>query len=307
LMLTVAVGAAAVNQWNEGVTLLFLFSFAGALEHYAMERTQREIKSLFRDTPKVATLLDEHGHETEIAVEKLRAGMRLLVKPGSQFPVDAEIAKGETAADESNLTGEATPVTKRVGDAVLSGTINLWGAVEVAVTRPASESALQKIIRLIQDAQHLKAPAQRFTDKFSAIYTYVVIGLSFAMFFVWWLGFRLPAFQNPGTPDLTAFYRTMTLLVVSSPCALVLSIPSAVLAAIAWGARRGILFRGGAAVEKLAEIKAVAMDKTGTLTTGELHVDRVESFPPGREAEIARLAYSLEKLSTHPLARAISR
>lgn len=176
LMLAVAAGAAAVGQWNEGVILLFLFSFAGALEHYAMERTQREIRSLFRDAPKVATLLDERGGEREIPVEQLRTGMRLLVKPGSQFPVDAEVAKGQTAADESNLTGEATPVEKAVGDPVLAGTINLWGAVEAVVLRPAAESALQKIIHLIKDAQHQKAPSQRFTDKFSATYTYAEIG-----------------------------------------------------------------------------------------------------------------------------------
>ncbi len=306
LMLAVAVGSAAVNQWNEGVILLFLFSFAGALEHFAMERTQREIRSLFRESPKVATLLDEQGGETEFPVERLRAGMRLLVKPGSQFPVDAEITKGQTAADESNLTGEATPVEKVVGDQALAGTINLWGAVEVTVLRPAAESSLQKIIRLIKDAQRQKAPAQRFTDRFSANYTYVVLGGSFVMFFIWWLGFKLPPFTS--TSEVTsAFYRTMTLLVVSSPCALVLSIPSAVLAAIAWGARHGVLLRGGAAVEKLAEVNIVALDKTGTLTTGELRVEEVQSFPPGRETEVARLAYSLEKLSTHPLARAVTR
>jgi len=309
LMLAVAAGAAAVNQWNEGTVLLFLFSFAGALEHYAMERTQREIRSLFHDAPKVATRVDELGNETEVAVEKIRSGMRLLVKPGSQFPVDAEIIKGATAADESNLTGEATPVEKAKGDTALAGTINLWGAVEAAALRPASESSLQIIIKLIREAQRQKAPAQRFTDKFSATYTYVVIGISFVMFFVWWLGFNLAPFKSPNadSPEMSAFYRTMTLLVVSSPCALVLSIPSAVLAAIAWGARHGVLFRGGAAVEKLAEVNAVCLDKTGTLTTGELSVEKVESFPPGREAEVAQLAYSLERLSTHPLARAITR
>jgi Cd2+/Zn2+-exporting ATPase len=306
LMLAVAAGSASVGAWAEGATLLFLFSFSGGLEHYAMGRTQREINALFKDAPKMATLLDAAGHETEIPVAQLRPGMKLLVKPGAQFPVDADILKGETAADESNLTGEATPVDKRIGDSVLSGTINLWGAVEVNVTRPASESALQKIMHLIKDAQHLKAPAQRFTDKFSTGYTYGILGLSLAMFFVWWRGFGQRPFSEAGGVH-SAFYHTMTLLVVASPCALVLSIPSAVLAAIAWGARRGILFRGGAAVEKLAEIKAVAMDKTGTLTTGELHVDRVESFPPGREKEVGQLAYSLEKLSTHPLARAITR
>lgn len=309
LMLAVAAGSAAVNEWNEGVVLLFLFSFAGALEHYAMERTQREIKSLFHDAPKVATLLDERGNESEVAVDKIRTGMRLMVKPGSQFPVDAEILKGATAADESNLTGEANPVEKAIGDRVLAGTINLWGAVEVTVLRPAAESSLQKIIHLIKDAQRQKAPAQRFTDKFSAVYTYSIIAASFGMFFVWWLVMGLAPFTSPdaGNPGLSAFYRTMTLLVVSSPCALVLSIPSAVLAAIAWGARHGILIRGGAAVEKMAEINTVCLDKTGTLTTGELAVEKVESFPAGNEAEIARLAYSLEKLSTHPLARAITR
>jgi len=306
LMLAVAAGSASIGAWGEGATLLFLFSLSGALEHFAMGRTQKEIRSLFREAPKVATVLDAQGRESEVKVEQLRPGMRLLIKPGAQFPVDAEIAKGGTAADESNLTGEATPVGKKVGDLALAGTINLWGAVETVVTRPAAESSLQKIITLIKEAQHQKAPAQQFTDKFSTYYTYGALGLSFLMFFVWWLGFGLTPFVSR-IESQSAFYRTMTLLVVASPCALVLSIPSAVLAAIAWSARHGILFRGGAAVEKLAEVDVVALDKTGTLTTGELRVESVESFPPGHEAEIARLAYSLEKLSTHPLARAITR
>jgi Cd2+/Zn2+-exporting ATPase len=309
LMLAVAFGAACINAWAEGATLLFLFSFSGALEHFALGRTQKEIRSLFREAPKFATVLDEQGREREVKVEQLRAGARLLVKPGSQFPVDAEVAKGKSAADESTLTGEAVPVEKGIGDTVLAGTINLWGAVEVVVLRPAAESSLQKIIRLIREAQHQKAPAQRFTDKFGGYYTYFVLGLSLAMFFVWWLGFHLTPFAvaRGELESHSAFYRTMTLLVVASPCALVLSIPSAVLAAIAWSARHGILFRGGAAVEKLAAVNTVALDKTGTLTTGELKVETIESFPPGSENEIARIAYSLEKLSTHPLARAITR
>ena len=310
LMIAVAVGAASIGAWAEGATLLFLFSLSGALEHYAMGRTQKEIRALFRDAPKFATALDDHGREREVPVENIRAGMKLLIKPGAQFPVDAEIVKGGTAADESNLTGEATPVEKKIGDSTLAGTINLWGAVEVLVTKPAAESALQKIIALIKDAQQQKAPAQKFTDKFGTIYTYIILGVSFAMFLVWGLAFKnLVWFDSPdpARPELSAFYRAMTLLVVASPCALVLSIPSAVLAAIAFGARHGILFRGGAAVEKLAEINIVALDKTGTLTTGELRVEKVESFPPGNEGEIARLAYSLDRLSTHPLARAITR
>ena len=306
LMLAVAAGSASIGAFGEGATLLFLFSLSGALEHYALGRTQKEIRSLFHDAPKVATVLDAAGREREIAVELLRPGMRLLVKPGSQFPVDAELVKGATAADESNLTGEATPVEKKIGDGVLAGTINLWGAIECVVTRAATESALSKIITLIKEAQHKKAPSQQFTDTFSTYYTYAVLVLSGVMFFVWWLAFDLAAFKTVGEVK-SAFYRTMTLLVVASPCALVLSIPSAVLAAIAWGARHGVLFRGGAAVEKLAEVDVVCLDKTGTLTTGELRVEKVESFPAGREAEIALLAFSLEKLSTHPLARAITR
>jgi Cd2+/Zn2+-exporting ATPase len=250
--------------------------------------------------------LDDQQREREVPVENLRAGMRLLIKPGAQFPVDLEIAAGETAADESNLTGESAPVAKGVGDTALAGTINLWGAVQALVLRPAAESSLQKIIALIREAQQQKAPAQRFTDRFSTGYTYGVLGLSLAMFFVWWLGFHLVPFHSPPGAH-SAFYRAMTLLVVSSPCALVLSIPSAVLAAIAYGASHGILFRGGAAVEKLATVNVVALDKTGTLTTGELRVETVQSFPPGREDEVGQIAYSLEKLSTHPLARAVTR
>ncbi len=306
LMLAVALGSASIGAWGEGTTLLFLFSLSGALENFALGRTQREIRSLFREAPKFATVLDEQGHEREVQVEKLRPGLRLLVKPGAQFPVDAEIVKGQTASDESNLTGEVTPVAKAIGDSVLAGTINLWGAVEVLVLRPVAESSLQKIIHLIKDAQQQKAPAQQFTDRFGTYYTYSVLGLSLVMFFVWWLGFGQAPFASEHVGH-SAFYHAMTLLVVASPCALVLSIPSAVLAAIAWSARHGILFRGGAAVEKLAAVTTVALDKTGTLTTGELRVETVESFPPGREPEVAQLAFSLERLSTHPLARAITR
>jgi Cd2+/Zn2+-exporting ATPase len=231
LMLAVAVGSASIGAWAEGATLLFLFSLSGALEHFALGRTQREIRSLFKEAPKVATVLDASGRESEVPVERMRAGMRLLIKPGAQFPVDGEIAKGQTAADESNLTGEAEPVAKNHGDSVLAGTLNLWGAVEITVMRPARESALQKIIQLIREAQQQKAPAQQFTDKFSSYYTYLILGLSLVMFFVWWKAFHLAAFTGTVARQ-SAFYHTMTLLVVASPCALVLSIPSAVLAAI---------------------------------------------------------------------------
>ncbi|MEO6005278.1 MAG: heavy metal translocating P-type ATPase [Opitutus sp.] len=306
LMLAVALGAMFIGAWGEAVLLLFLFSASGAMEEYALDRTQREVSALLKSAPKSATLVGADGSEQTIPVEELTVGQRVLVRPGEAVATDGVVIKGRSASDESALTGEATPVEKGVGDQVFSGTINLWGAVTFEVSRLPAESTLQKIIRLIQTAQKLKAPSERFTDRFGTGYTYAVIGGSFAMFLVWWLGFGLPAFTN--TPELrSAFYRAMTLMVVASPCALVLSIPSAILAAIAWGARHGVLFRGGAAIEKLADINAVALDKTGTLTTGELAVVGTESFPPGRETEVLEIAYALEAKSQHPLARAIVR
>ena len=306
LMLAVAFGAALIGQWNEGAVLLFLFSFAGALEHFALERTQREIRALIQGAPKTATLVGPGGLEREVRVEELRVGQCLRIKPGTLFPVDGEILSGETGVDESSLTGEATPVEKRPSDPVMAGTLNLWGAVELRVGKEVSESALQRIITMIREAQRQKAPSQRFTDRFGSEYTLGILALTAGMFFYWWLWEGRPPWMN-GDGEQSAFYRAMTLLVVASPCALVLSIPSAILAAIAAGAKRGVLFRGGVAVEELAQIECVAMDKTGTLTTGELRVESVESFPPGREREVLEWAYSMERLSTHPLARAVTR
>ena len=306
LMLAVAAGAICIDAWGEAVLLLFLFSASGAMEEYALDRTQREVSALLKTAPKRATVVLADGSEREIAVAELQVGQRVRVRPGEAFSADGAVVKGRSASDESALTGEANPVEKSVGDPVFSGTLNLWGAVEFDVARLPAESTLQKIIRLIQTAQKLKAPSERFTDKFGTGYTYAVIGVSTAMFLLWWLGFHLPAFANaPGVRS--AFYRAMTLMVVASPCALVLSIPSAILAAIAWGARHGVLFRGGAAIEKLADVNVVALDKTGTLTTGELAVVGTESFPAGREREILELAYALELKSQHPIARAVVR
>lgn len=304
LMIAVAVGAVLIGAWKEGALLLFLFSFSGALEHFAKYRTRRAIDSLFQMAPETALVIGEDGVEKEVAIDMVRTGMIVLVKPGQLFPIDAEVVKGTTAVDESTLTGESYPIDKGIGGIVSSGTMNLWGVVECKVLRPARESSLQKIINLIQEAQHLKAPSQRFTDRFGTPYTYFILSLVLVMFFVWWLGFGVSPFVNV-EGSYSAFYRAMTLLVVASPCALVLSIPSAILAAIAWGAMHGILFRGGAAIEKLSEIDLIALDKTGTLTTGDLKVEKIESFPPGREKDVLEMAYALERKSTHPIAHAI--
>ncbi len=198
------------------------------------------------------------------------------------------------------------PIDKNIGAEVFGGTLNLWGLIQMRVDRLATQSALAKIITMIQTAQHLRAPSQRFTDRFGTNYTLLTLATVAIMFLVWWLALDIPTFENTEASK-SAFYRAMTLLVVMSPCALVLSIPSAILAAIAWGARRGILFRGGAAIEKLAEVDVIAMDKTGTLTEGNLKVALVESFPPGREKDVLRLCVTLDANSNHPIAHAITR
>lgn len=305
LMLAVAVGAVSIGAWEEGSLLLFLFSTSGALEHFVLHRTHREINSLMKAAPKQARVVLPDGSTEVRAVAQLAVGDLIQVRPDELFPVDGTVTSGQTAADESTLTGEAMPITKEAGAQVFSGTLNLWGLVQVKVDRLAQQSALHKIITMIENAQHMRAPSQRFTDNFGTTYTLGVLGLVMVMFFVWWLGLGLPPFTNTEA-GRSAFYRAMTLLVVMSPCALVLSIPSAILAAIAWGAKRGVLFRGGAAIEKLAEVDTVAMDKTGTLTEGVMKVARVESFPPGREMEALRIAVSLEANSNHPIARAIT-
>lgn len=306
LMLCVAVGAAFIGHWWEGAVLLFLFSLSGGLEEMALARTERDIQNLFKSAPKEATLVSaDDNEETSIPVEQVIAGMRLKVRPGELFPVDALVESGESAADESSLTGESAPVEKHKGDTVFSGTLNTWGSIECVVLKPASESAQAKIMRMIREAQDSKAPSQRFTDRFGTGYTYFILGASLLMFLVWWKGMGLPAFFSP-VEEQSAFYRAMTLLVVASPCALVLSIPSAILAGIASGARQGVLFRGGSAIEKLSEIDRVAMDKTGTLTTGELEIVAIEAFGHASQKTIHQTAAALGVHSTHPVSRAIA-
>ncbi len=306
LMMCVALGAAFIGHWWEGATLLFLFSLSGALEEMAMANTEREIKSLFKEAPKTATILDNEGHEFTLNVEDLKVGMLLRVRPGELFPVDSLVMRGSSAANEANLTGESLPVDKKPGDHVFSGTINLWGSVDCRISKLASDSVLAKIIELIEKAQESKAPSQRFTDQFSTGYTYAILGGSILMFFVWCFVFHVPAFIGTET-QTSAFYRAMTLLVVASPCALVLSIPSAILAGIAAGAKGGVLFRGGVAIEKLAEVTRVALDKTGTLTTGELKVIKIYPYTQGKEQEVLKLAASIAHHSTHPVSKAIAK
>jgi Zn2+/Cd2+-exporting ATPase len=305
LMLAVAAGAAAIGAWTEGALLLFLFSASGAMEHFAEHRTHQEISALSKATPKTATVLLPDGKLHTRAVGLLAPGDVIEIKPDSVFPADGTVLHGQTSVDEANLTGESQPVDKKVGDPIYSGTLNQWGLVQVRLTKAAKESTVQNIMRLIYDARQQRSPSQRITDRFGTGYTLGLLGLTSVAFFLWWLVGGLPAWQST-TETKSAFYRAMALLVVASPCALVLSIPSAILAAIARGAKLGVLFRSGAAIEKLAEVDTVALDKTGTLTTGQMRLEAVESFPPGNEALVLQIAYTLEKNSNHPIARAIT-
>ena len=296
LMIVVAIGAACVGAWAEGGTLLFLFSLSNALERFANYRTEQTISSLLKSAPETACRRED-GAWVEVSADSLGVGDELLVKPGDLFPVDGEVIEGATSADESALTGEALPVSKRVGDPVSGGTVNLEGQAVIRVQRLPRESAVQRIIDLIESAREQKAPAQRFTDTFTRYYTAVVLAGSVA-FLGWLLFWRSEPFAQ-------AIYRTMTLLVVASPCALVLSIPSAILVAIASGARQGILFRGGVAVESLAGVNHFAFDKTGTLTTGQLQVARVAACEQISTEEVLGIAAAVAQYSTHPLSRAL--
>ena len=295
LMIAVALGALAVNAWTEGATLLFLFSLSNALEQFANYRTRKSIESLLKAAPKYALRRENDGW-VEVPVEQVGPGDELLVKAGELFPVDGIVLDGASSADESALTGEAIPVAKEIGDAVSGGTLNVDGQCVIRALRALEESALSRILSLIEVAQQQKAPAQRFTDSFSRYYTWFALSLS-AVVFVVLLGLHRPAAD--------AFYRAMTVLVVASPCALVLSIPSAILVAIAAGARRGILFRGGVAIENLAGATQFAFDKTGTLTKGALIVARIGAFEEQTEDGVLQIAASVAQFSTHPLARAI--
>lgn len=295
LMVAVAIGALFVKGWTEGATLLFLFSLSNGLEQFANYRTRKSIESLLKIAPKHA-LRRENGRWVESAIEEVKIGDELLVKPGELFPVDGVTIEGATSADESALTGESIPVVKQIGDAVSGGTLNLDGQSVIRATRELGDSALSRILGLIEMAQQQKAPAQRFTDAFSRYYTWIALSLAAVVFVVLLMFHR---------PVADAFYRSMTVLVVASPCALVLSIPSAILVAIAAGARRGILFRGGVAVENLAGATQFAFDKTGTLTKGALVVARIASFDSQTEDALLQSAASVAHFSTHPLARAI--
>jgi len=305
-MIFVAAGAACIGAWAEAPRCCFCFRFP-ARSKLRAGRTAKEIRSLFRPTRrKSPPRSTPKGTSARSKSSSSRAECACSSKPGRSFR-GCRNCQGTTARRiESHRA--STPLEKNIATSH-SPAPSIFGVrSKLSLARPAAESSLQKIVTLIKEASSARRPRQQFTDQVSTYYTYAALGLSFAMFFVWWLGFHLTPFgvaQNEAESQ-SAFYRTMTLLVVASRARW--SFHSlAVLAAIAWGARHGILFRGGAAVEKLAEVNIVALDKTGTLTTGELRIEKSRKFPARTRNRNARLLTPSKKTFHTPAARAITR
>ncbi|OYY58665.1 MAG: cadmium-transporting ATPase [Hydrogenophilales bacterium 28-61-11] len=294
LMIVAAGGAAILGAWEEGALLLFLFSLGHALEHMAMERARKAIEALAELAPKTA-IVQRDGKEIEVAVEALQRGDRVIVKPGQRLPADGQVASGNSAVDQAPVTGESMPVEKKTGDKVFAGTINGEGALVVEVTKLAGESTLARLVKMVAEAQEQISPTQRFTDRFEKIFVPVVL-----------IGAVLLIALPPlfGFPFAESFYRAMAVLVAASPCALAIGTPAAVLSGIARAARGGVLIKGGAHLENLGVLTAIAFDKTGTLTIGKPKVTDVVAIS-GDEAQLLTLAAAVESRSAHPLAQAV--
>lgn len=296
LMVLAALGAASVGAWAEGATLLFLFSLSNTLQTYAIGRSRRAIRSLYALYPEQARV--KRGDETiTVPLEALAIGDIVLIEPGERIPVDALVIAGQSAVDQSPITGESVPVDKQPGDDVFAGTLNKQGALDVKVTKLASESTLSRIVQLVEDANENKAPTERALDRFEERYAVGIIAFVGLMIVIPPLLF--------GADFQSNFYRAMVLMTVASPCALAISVPASFIAAIASAARRGVLFKGGAYLEALADIKAIAFDKTGTLTAGEPAVTAVLPISGGDETALLAYAAAVEARSEHPLAQAI--
>jgi Cd2+/Zn2+-exporting ATPase len=298
LMVAAALGAASIGYEREGAVLMFLFSLAGTLETYALGRTHQSIQALLDMAPKEATV-ERDGRELRVPVEELRVGDVVVVRPGGQIPADGRVVRGASSVNEASITGESLPVDKTPGDRVFAGTLNGQGLLAIEVSAPVHDSTLARIVELMRTAREQKARAQDFTDRVvGRYYAYAVVGITLVAILV-------PPFAL-GWSWTAAFYRAMTLMVVASPCALVISIPAAVLSALARSGRDGALFKGGAHLETAARVRVVVFDKTGTLTTGRFRVARVVPFGDRTEREVLRAAAAVEQGSEHPLAAAIT-
>ncbi|WP_226659770.1 heavy metal translocating P-type ATPase [Pseudalkalibacillus hwajinpoensis] len=296
LMIIAAIGAGSIGYWTEGAILIFIFALSGALETYTLNKSEHELQSLMEIQPETATILS-NGEEHIVRASSLSIDDVILIKPGERVPADGVIIKGQTSLDQSAITGESIPVIKRIDEEVFAGTLNISGHLTIKMTKRSEDTVFQKIIALVQEAQEQKAPSQLFIEKLEGWYVKIVLAVG-ALLMV------LPHFIFSWTWDET-IYRAMVFLVVASPCALVASIMPATLSAISAGARNGILFKGGVHLEQLGSMKAVALDKTGTLTEGSPVVTDVDIRSDISEKTFMNIVASIERQSTHPLAKAI--
>ncbi len=300
LMVVAAVGAAVLGEWLEGALLLFLFSLAHAAQHYALGRARNAIKALAELAPTHAIVQRVAGgemREVEVGIEEVRPGDRVVIRPGARISVDGTVREGQSAVNQAPITGESVPVEKQDGAEVFAGSVNGEGSLVVEVTAAVGDRTLDRVIKLVAEAQTQKAPTQLFTEKFERVFVPIVLIADVLVIVV-------PPLLGVWTQS-EAFYRAMALLVAASPCALALGTPAAVLAGIAQAARRGVLIKGGAYLEVLGSIEVVALDKTGTLTIGEPSVTDLVPYERVTDDELLATAAAVEQRSQHPLAQAV--
>ncbi len=296
LMVIAVAGAMALREWTEAASVVFLFALAQLLEARAMDRARGAIRALMDLAPADA-IVRRDGHQQRLPVDDVRVGDTILVGPGEKLPLDGRVLAGNSHVNQAPVTGESLPLEKMAGDEVFAGTINGRGALDVVVTRLRRDSTLARIIHLVERAQAQRAPSQAFVDRFARVYTPVVLALAVVV------ALAPPLFLAASWS--TWFYRSLVLLVISCPCALVISTPVSIVSALAAAARKGVLIKGGAHLEKMASIRCIAFDKTGTLTRGRLRVVGVQPMTGVDPLEVVRLAASLEMRSEHPIGRAI--
>jgi Cd2+/Zn2+-exporting ATPase len=298
LVVIAAVGASVVGQWSEAGTVVFLFGVAEWLEGWADRRARRAVGALLEIEPKTATV-NRGGHFSEVPVEDVKVGEIVTVKSGMNIPLDGAVRVGESAVNQAPITGESVPVEKKPGDTVFAGTVNGSGSLEIEVTKAAGDTTLARIIRLVKEAQEQKAPSQRFVDVFARYYTPIVTVVALLIFLVPPL-----AFHGEWSVWL---YRACVLLIIACPCALVISTPVSIVAGLMALARRGVLVKGGAHLEAVARLRALAVDKTGTITEGRPAVQGVDIIGQHTEEDILRFAAAVDAHSSHPLAAAVVR
>ena len=296
LMLIAVVGAVALGEWSEAATVVFLFAVAQAIESRTMDRARLAIRALMKLTPSEALVRDGND-ERRVSVDTVRPGAVIIIRPGEKIPLDGAVLSGESAVNQAPVTGESLPIDKAPGDEVFAGTVNGRGALDVRVTRLRRDTTLAKIVHLVERAQAERAPAQRLVERFAQVYTPTVIALAFIVAIVPPLAF--------GYNWHLSLYRGLVLLVVSCPCALVISTPVSVVAALAAAAKKGVLIKGGVHLERAGAVRCVAFDKTGTLTCGTPKVVDVIALSGLDRNAIVALAAAVERRSTHPIARAI--